>query len=145
MNLREPEKQVLDDFEHRVTRKIAKYGSEPDFPKEENYGVSRRELDDYLFDRQAILDMGGSERSQLTVGGVITVVPVLVLACFPDSSSVYADGKAVATVAALLVGLLIACLAKSVLMLVIRYRIGRHKQPQMESYIKAVLRYEKRF
>ena len=69
MKLREPEKQILDDFEHKVTGKIAKYGNEPDFPKFENYGITRMELDDYLFDKQAILDMGGSKRTQLTVGG----------------------------------------------------------------------------
>ena len=59
MKLREPEKQILDDFEHKVTGKIAKYGNEPDFPKFENYGITRMELDDYLFDKQSILDMGG--------------------------------------------------------------------------------------
>ena len=45
MKLREPEKQILDDFEHKVTGKIAKYGNEPDFPKFENYGITRMELD----------------------------------------------------------------------------------------------------
>lgn len=79
MNLREPEKQILDDFEHKVTNKMQKYGDEPDFPKLENYGLTRMELDDYLFDKQAILDMGGSKRTQLTVGGFITVIPVLIL------------------------------------------------------------------
>ena len=51
MKLREPEKQILDDFEHKITGKIAKYGNEPDFPKFENYGITRMELDDYLFDK----------------------------------------------------------------------------------------------
>lgn len=32
MELKEPEKQILDDFEHKVTGKIDKYGDEPDFP-----------------------------------------------------------------------------------------------------------------
>lgn len=141
MNLREPEKQILDDFEHKVTLQISKYGDEPDFPKYEDYGLSHMALDDYLFDKQAILDMGGSERTQLTVGGVITVAPVLVLACFPDSSSVYENGKAMATIAAIVVGLLLACMVKALLQLVIHWRINKHKQPQVESYIKAVLRY----
>ena len=76
MNLREPEKQILDDFEHKETNKMQKYGDEPDFPKLENYGLTRMELDDYLFDKQAILDMGGSKRTQLTVGGFISVITV---------------------------------------------------------------------
>ena len=103
MKLREPEKQILDDFEHKVTGKIAKYGNEPDFPKFENYGITRMELDDYLFDKQSILDMGGSKRSQLTIGGFITVLPVLVLSCFPDKSPVYDNGKMLATVIAVII------------------------------------------
>ena len=123
MKLREPEKQILDDFEHKVTGKIAKYGNEPDFPKFENYGITRMELDDYLFDKQSILDMGGSKRSQLTIGGFITVLPVLVLSCFPDKSPVYDN---------------------ALLQMIIAYRVNHHKEPKMETFIKAVLFYEKR-
>ena len=113
MNLREPEKQILDDFEHKVTNKMQKYGDEPDFPKLENYGLTRMELDDYLFDKQAILDMGGSKRTQLTVGGFITVIPVLILSCFPDKSPIYENGKAMTTIIAIIIGLLLACFCKS--------------------------------
>lgn len=144
MKLREPEKQILDDFEHKVTGKIAKYGNEPDFPKFENYGITRMELDDYLFDKQAILDMGGSKRSQLTIGGFITVLPVLVLSCFPDKSPVYDNGKMLATVIAVIIGLLLACFVKALLQMIIVYRVNHHKEPKMETFIKAVLFYEKR-
>ena len=144
MKLREPEKQILDDFEHKVAGKIAKYGNEPDFPKFENYGITRMELDDYLFDKQAILDMGGSKRSQLTIGGFITVLPVLVLSCFPDKSPIYENGKAMTTIIAIIIGLLLACFCKALLQMVILYRVNKHKETKMETFIKAVLFYEKR-
>ena len=144
MNLREPEKQILDDFEHKVTNKMQKYGDEPDFPKLENYGLTRMELDDYLFDKQAILDMGGSKRTQLTVGGFITVIPVLILSCFPDKSPIYENGKAMTTIIAIIIGLLLACFCKSLLQMVILYRVNKHKETKMETFIKAVLFYEKR-
>ena len=144
MNLREPEKQILDDFEHKVTNKMQKYGDEPDFPKLENYGLTRMELDDYLFDKQAILDMGGSKRTQLTVGGFITVIPVLILSCFPDKSPIYENGKAVTTIIAIIIGLLLACFCKALLQMVILYRVNKHKETKMETFIKAVLFYEKR-
>ena len=144
MNLREPEKQILDDFEHKVTNKMQKYGDEPDFPKLENYGLTRMELDDYLFDKQAILDMGGSKRSQLTVGGFITVIPVLILSCFPDKSPIYENGKAMTTIIAIIIGLLLACFCKALLQMVILYRVNKHKETKMETFIKAVLFYEKR-
>ena len=144
MNLREPEKQILDDFEHKVTNKMQKYGDEPDFPKLENYGLTRMELDDYLFDKQAILDMGGSKRTQLTVGGFITVIPVLILSCFPDTSPIYEHGKAMTTIIAIIIGLLLACFCKALLQMVILYRVNKHKETKMETFIKAVLFYEKR-
>lgn len=144
MNLREPEKQILDDFEHKVTNKMQKYGDEPDFPKLENYGLTRMELDDYLFDKQAILDMGGSKRTQLTVGGFITVIPVLILSCFPDKSPIYENGKAMTTIIAIIIGLLLACFCKALLQMVILYRVNKHKETKMETFIKAVLFYEKR-
>ncbi len=144
MNLREPEKQILDDFEHKVTNKMQKYGDEPDFPKLENYGLTRMELDDYLFDKQAILDMGGSKRTQLTVGGFVTVIPVLILSCFPDKSPIYENGKAMTTIIAIIIGLLCACFCKALLQMVILYRVNKHKETKMETFIKAVLFYEKR-
>ena len=144
MNLREPEKQILDDFEHKVTNKMQKYGDEPDFPKLENYGLTRMELDDYLFDKQAILDMGGSKRTQLTVGGFITVIPVLILSCFPDKSPIYENGKAMTTIIAIIIGLLLACFCKALLQMVILYRVNKHKETKMETFLKAVLFYEKR-
>lgn len=144
MNLREPEKLILDDFEHKVTNKMQKYGDEPDFPKLENYGLTRMELDDYLFDKQAILDMGGSKRTQLTVGGFITVIPVLILSCFPDKSPIYENGKAMTTIIAIIIGLLLACFCKALLQMVILYRVNKHKETKMETFIKAVLFYEKR-
>ena len=144
MNLREPEKQILDDFEHKVTNKMQKYGDEPDFPKLENYGLTRMELDDYLFDKQAILDMGGSKRTQLTVGGFITVIPVLILSCFPDKSPIYENGKVMTTIIAIIIGLLLACFCKALLQMVILYRVNKHKETKMETFIKAVLFYEKR-
>ena len=144
MNLREPEKQILDDFEHKVTNKMQKYGDELDFPKLENYGLTRMELDDYLFDKQAILDMGGSKRTQLTVGGFVTVIPVLILSCFPDKSPIYENGKAMTTIIAIIIGLLLACFCKALLQMVILYRVNKHKETKMETFIKAVLFYEKR-
>lgn len=144
MTIKEPEKQILNDFEHKVTGKINKYKEQPNFPKLSDYSIDQQDFDGYLFDKQAILDMGGSKRSQLTVGGVITVLPVLVLSAFPDDSSVYEMGKMWATVAALLVGLLIALLWKAVVQMIVHYRLAKMKDTKMEAYIKAVLFYEPR-
>lgn len=79
-----------------------------------------------------------------TIGGFITVLPVLVLSCFPDKSPVYDNGKMLATVIAVIIGLLLACFVKALLQMIIAYRVNHHKEPKMETFIKAVLFYEKR-
>jgi len=142
MNLREPEKQILDDFEHKVTGKMTKFGDRPDFPKLENYGIDRQDFDGYLFDCQAIMDMGGSKRSQLTVGGFITVLPVLILSAFPDKAPIWTYGTMITTIIAICIGLVLALFVKSLLQAVIHYRLSKHKDMKMEAFIKAVLFYE---
>lgn len=45
---------ILDDYEHLITRAIERWGEEEDFPVLE--GLERKALDDYLFEYQRILD-----------------------------------------------------------------------------------------
>ena len=49
-----------------------------------------------------------------------------------------------ATVIAVIIGLLLACFVKALLQMIIAYRVNHHKEPKMETFIKAVLFYEKR-
>ena len=108
----------------------------------EDYGIEGMELDDYLFDKQAILDMGGSSRNKLTVGGIITLLPVIVLSAFLDSAYIY--GKMGTTVLAIAVDLMLALCLYAVLKAVIRFRLARHADLKFEIYIKAVLFYQPR-
>lgn len=140
MSLREPEKQFFDDYEHKITGKMEKYAGQPGFPQLADYGIERMDFDGYLFDKQAIMDMGGSQRSKLTVGGIITVLPVLVLSAFPDESYIF--GTMWTTLLAIGIGLMLAMCVFAVLKAVIYYRLAKMKDNKMESFIKAVLFYE---
>ena len=140
MNLKDPDKEFFDDFEHKVSGKIKMYGDRPNFPQLENYGIEKMELDDYLFDKQAILDMGGTPRHKMTVGGIITLIPVIILSAFPDSAYIY--GKMWTTVLAIAIGLMLTLCLYAVLKAIIQMRLSKHKDPKFETYIKAVLFYE---
>lgn len=140
MNLRDPEKAFFDDFEHKVTNKMKKYADRADFPKVEDYGITRMELDGYLFDKQAILDMAGTPRTKMTVAGIITLLPVIILSAFPDSAYVY--GKMWTTVLAIVVGFMLYMCVYAMQKAIIQMRLGKHKDLKYEAYIKAVLFYE---
>ena len=86
--------------------------------------------------------MGGSSRNKLTVGGIITLLPVIVLSAFPDSAYIY--GKMGTTVLAIAVGLMLALCLYAVLKDIIRFRLARHADLKFETYIKAVLFYQPR-
>lgn len=140
MNLKDPEKEFFDDFEHKVKGKISKYGDRPDFPKLENYGIERMELEDYLFDKQAILDMGGTPRHKMTVGSIITLIPIIILSAMPDSAYIY--GKTWTSVLAIAIGLMLTLCFFAVQKAIIQMRLSKQKDIKVESYIKAVLFYE---
>lgn len=144
MELKEPARQILDDYEHRVTNKINRCKDQAGFPRLEDYDIDPQDFSGYLFDKQAIMDSAGSERSQLTIGGAIVVLPVVVLACFTNDSAVFTYGQGIATTIALVIGVLLALLVKGLSKMIISYRLTKMKDPKMESYIKAVLFYEEK-
>lgn len=140
MNLKDPEKEFFDDFEHKVTGKMKKYADRQDFPKVEDYGITRMELDDYLFDKQSILDMAGTPRTKMTVGGIITLLPVVILSAFPDNAYVF--GKMWTTVLAIVVGFMLYMCVYAFQKAIIQLRLSKHKDAKYESFLKAVLFYE---
>lgn len=83
--MKELHPNILDDYEHRITLAVERHGDEPGFPQLGQYGIDRERLNSYLFDYQAILDGEGSQRAQLTLYGIIAIVPVLVLSAFPEA------------------------------------------------------------
>ncbi len=141
MKLNEPEKQILDDFEHKVTSKIALYGDRTDFPKIEDYGINRQDLDGYLFDKQCILDFGGSKRTQYTVLGFCVILPILALSCVPESN--YPWGN-LTVLAAIGVGLIIALFVNALRKMYINVKVKQHEDVKYEKYINAVLFYQPR-
>ena len=108
------------DYEHMVTDKIADYAEDTGFPAMTDYGITRRELDDYLFDKQAIFDSRVTEKSQYTVLGICIIIPVLL---------------------GVGVGLVFALLVRSFTDLSIKKRLGKIRDEKIERYIADVLKY----
>ncbi len=139
MKLNELEVQVLDDFSHQVTNKIDKYGDRSDFPSMERYDIDRVELDGYLFDKQAILDMEGSKRSQYTLFGILAVIPILILSAIPDKDWPWGE---LTVLAAIGCGLLLGLFIKGLMRMIISYRVRKMADRHFDAYINAVLSYE---
>ena len=126
------------DYEHMVTDKIADHAEDTGFPAMTDYGITRRELDDYLFDKQAIFDSRGTEKSQYTVLGICIIIPVLILSAFPDR---YMPGGRWSLLLGVGVGLVFALLVRLFTDLSIKKRLGKIRDEKIERYIADVLKY----
>jgi len=131
--MKEPEKQIIDDFEHRVNSLINRFGDNDDAPKMESYGITRGELDSYLFDKQAILDMEGSKKAQYTLGGFLIVLPVIIFSAFPDGILPFGQWTLFVGVG---IGLMLWLFVKSIMKLIINMRVKKNANDKIDKYIR---------
>lgn len=134
------EKNLLDDFEHSVSNKVRDHKDEPGFPQPEDFGLEQRYIDDYLFQKQAILDSLGTQKARYTLIGILIVLPVLVASAFPEEDLPY--GMLGGTLLALAAGIVLALLVMGILRLIRSLRLRRMRDASVEQYISAVLSYQ---
>lgn len=122
--MKELQADILNDYEHRITRAIEHYAKEEGFPDMMEAQIERKALDDYLYEYQRIVDSEGSQKAQLTKYGIIAIIPVLILSAFPESMLPWGKYSLIAGVA---IGVLLAALLKGLSMLMVKARIRRLK------------------
>ena len=139
-SMKDLQPNILNDYEHLITRAIERWGEEDDFPVLE--GSERKALDDYLFEYQRILDSEGSQKAQLTKYGIIAILPVIVLSAFPESMLPWGKYSLIAGVVA---GVVLALLVKGLVMLLVRARLSRLKRanPELAAFSASVETYQK--
>lgn len=132
---------LLNDFQHDVTATIERYKDETDFPHIQDFNISNSELDDYLFEKQIILDSNGTERSRYTLAGIMIVLPVVILAFFPIDDLPL---KEYSVFPAMLIGLLLYGLVYVIRKALIRKRLGRldNDNVDVKRYVDAVMDYK---
>ena len=130
---------MIDDFEPQVKRIIDRHANEDNFPQLEKFGVTRKQIDSYLADKQAILDKGGSEKQRYTVAGILIVMPVIIISAFPEQQLPFKDW---ALFISLGIGVLLCLLAMGGLHLVKHLGLRRIADPAIEAYIEEVLKWK---
>lgn len=140
--MKELQPNLLDDYEHLISRGIERYGGETDFPQMDEDGITREELDNFLFEVQSTLDSEGSQKAQLTKYGIVAVLPIVVLSAFPENEL---PGRGYALYIGIGIGLLLALLWKGLSMLSVRHRINtlRRDNEAIAGYADKVENYVK--
>jgi hypothetical protein len=128
----------VDDLQQMVFRRIEIWGNNADFPQMNEFGISNESLTDYLFDKQAVLDTIGSERFQYTLLGLFVVLPIFVVACFPDSKLPWGTNTAIV---AGLGGIALFGIYRLIMKTIINIRLKKMYDSKHETYIQKVLSY----
>ncbi|MDY4409336.1 MAG: hypothetical protein SPE56_00675 [Prevotella sp.] len=141
--MKELQPNLLDDYEHLISRGIEQHSGEAGFPQMEEAGITREELDDFLFEVQSALDSEGSQKAQLTKYGIVAVLPIIIFSAFPENML---PGRGYALYLGIGIGLLLALLWKGLSMLSVRHRISnlRRNNEAAAGYADKVEAYVKR-
>jgi hypothetical protein len=126
---------ISNDFERQLRHKIAHYDYLDTFPKMADFGVNRSEFDDYVIEKQSILDMEGNARKRNTLLALIFLLPFFVLSAFPDQ---YLPLGNYAFLIGFVIGFLLVALQQWIIKKVKQKRLNRIYHPQIEKYIEAV-------
>ena len=126
---------ISNDFERQLRHKIAHYDYLDTFPKMANFGVNRSEFDDYVIEKQSILDMEGNARKRYTLLALIFLLPFFVLSAFPEQ---YLPLGNYAFLIGFVIGFLLVALQQWTIKKVKQKRLNRIYHPQIEKYIEAV-------
>lgn len=127
--MKELQPDILNDYEHLIIRGIDRHADAEGFPALEGHNVERKELEDYLYEYQRILDSPGSQKAQLTKYGIVAVIPVLVLSAFPESMLPWGKWSLFAGIA---IGVVLALLLKGASLLSVRHRLARLRSENKE-------------
>ncbi len=141
--MKELQPNILNDYEHRIKRQMEKYAGATGFPSLDDFGATREQLDDYLFDYQAALDSEGTARAQQTLYGIIIVIPVIILSAFPQDSLPYSN-TSMNLLAGIFCGLLLAALIKLIRVVTRLYRMNklRKENPNLARFCQKVEHWE---
>ena len=78
---------IEDSYQQQMLRKIALRSSEDGFPKYTDFGVDKESVEDYLSEKQDVLNLRGSQTRQFTVVGCLILVPALIASGFDHTQS----------------------------------------------------------
>ena len=126
---------ISNDFERQLRHKIAHYDYLDTFPKMADFGVHRSEFDDYVIEKQSILDMEGNARKRYTLLALIFLLPFFVLSAFPEQ---YLPLGNYAFLIGFVIGFLLVALQQWIIKKIKQKRLNRIYHPQIEKYIEAV-------
>lgn len=129
---------VEDTYQLRILRKISLHELTPDFPKLQDYGIDKSTMEDYLSDKQDILDIPGSQTHRMTVLAGIVLVFTLIASAFDHLDTIFGSN---ASLVGLAFGLVVAFCWWGITALRVKNKLQSLYDEDIENYLSAVDNY----
>ncbi len=129
---------IEDSYQQQMLRKIALRSSEEGFPKYSDYGVDKGSVEDYLSEKQDVLDLRGSQTRQFTVVGCLVLIPALIASGFDHTQSPLGDKN---SLVALCGGVVMAACWWGLNSWRVNRKLKAMCNPDIEAYLSAVEEY----
>lgn len=122
-----------NEWEYKISKSIKNNQDKEGFPQLADYGLTREEFDDYVVEKQYLLNRMDNHKSSFVVPGVLLVIPVLIVSMFTDS--VWGLFGSVA------VGVIIASAYMLIMSAVDKKKLLKIYDDRIESYITDIVNY----
>lgn len=76
---------ITNNWERHISNAIRTYKDNDSFPKLSSYGIERTEFDDYVVEKQYLLDRLERRKTSLAIPGTLLILPVVAISMFTDS------------------------------------------------------------
>lgn len=129
---------IEDSYQQQMLRKIALRSSEEGFPKYSDYGVDKGSVEEYLSEKQDVLDLRGSQTRQFTVVGCLVLIPALIASGFDHTQSPLGDKT---SLVALLGGVVLAACWWGLNSWRVNRKLKAIGNPDIEAFLSAVEEY----
>lgn len=122
-------------YQQHILRKIDVWETSDGFPKIQDFGIDRRDMEDYLSEKQDILDIPGSKTHQLTVYATIVLVPTFIASAFDHAGTVLGTN---ATLVGLGIGVLLSVSWWGITTWRVRSKLKAMRNDKIDAYLDAV-------
>lgn len=120
-------------WERRISNAMAAGRGDENFPKLSDYGISREDFDDYVVEKEYLLDRLEQRKSSFVVPGALLILPVIVISMFTDSVT----GLFIAVA----VGVVLAAAYVLTLNAIDKRNLNKLYDSKIEQYIDDILNY----
>ena len=127
-----------ESYQMYILRKISRHDITPNFPKLNDFGITKSEMEDYLSEKQDIMDIPGSQTHRMTVLAGIILVSMLIFSAFDHIDTVLGTN---ASLVGMGVGLLLSCIWFFIVKFRVKSKLKALYNETIENYLEAVENY----